>query len=457
MHRVTGRTWIIRILLLVLLGGMTLFLWEYAREARTWVTSAGSPHLYNNSNLGTGTVVDRSGELLLDLRENRTYSSNEQTRKSTLHWLGDRKGYINASALSNYGGQMVGYDPISGVYGASINGGEAELTISARVQNEAMAAMAGRKGTVAVYNYKTGEILCAFTSPTYDPDHVPDISGDQTGAYSGVYLNRFIQSAYIPGSIFKLVTTAAALDCVPDLWEHTFRCWGKIEYGAEAVTCETAHGVQNLDQALANSCNCAFAQISELIGKEKMQKYVEQFLVTQPLKFDGVTTAKGKFDITDTAPVSFAWSCIGQYYDLINPARYMTFVGAIAGGGEGVEPYLVRQVTCDKRVTYKAKPQTTGQLMPEAVAEELGALMRNNTRSVYGDWNFSGLNVCAKSGTSQLGGNTTPNAMFTGFVQDEAYPLAFIIVVENGGYGSHTCVPILSRVLASCKGVLDAE
>ena len=66
-------------------------------------------------------------------------------------------------------------------------------------------------------------------------------------------------------------------------------------------------------------------------------------------------------------------------------------------------------------------------------------------------------NVCAKSGTSQLGGGQKSNAMFAGFVEDEQYPLAFIVVVENGGYGSATCVPVLSKVLAACKSVLDGE
>ena len=81
--------------------------------------------------------------------------------------------------------------------------------------------------------------------------------------------------------------------------------------------------------------------------------------------------------------------------------------------------------------------------------------MRNNVEIVYGAGNFPGLTVCAKSGTSQLGGGLTSNAMFAGFVTDEAYPLAFIVVVENGGYGSSTCVPILSKVLAACKAEME--
>jgi peptidoglycan glycosyltransferase len=95
-------------------------------------------------------------------------------------------------------------------------------------------------------------------------------------------------------------------------------------------------------------------------------------------------------------------------------------------------------------------------MSPEA-AQTLREFMGYNVAAIYGDWNFPGLNVCAKSGTSQLGGGQTSNAMFAGFVEDEAYPLAFIVVIENGGYGSTACVPVLSRVLGECKAVMDLE
>ena len=457
MNRITKRTWIMGLFLLTLLGGLLVFVWEYATEAESWVSFSGSPHLYNSSNIGCGTITDRSGNLLLDISQGRTYSDDTNTRKSTLHWLGDRKGFISASTVSTYAASMVGYDLINGVYNASGEGGNARLTLSAKVQNAALEAMGNRKGTVGVYNYKTGEILCALTTPTYDPENVPDIENDTTGAYDGVYLNRFLQSAYVPGSIFKIVTLSAALDCVPGIEDMTFPCRGKIEYGTEAVTCEKAHGTQTLKQAFANSCNCAFAQIAELVGKNNMVKYVKQFQVTQRLSFDGSTTAAGNYDISNTAPVSFAWSCIGQHSNLINPARYMTFMGAIAGRGVAAEPYLMAKVTNGDDTTYEAKPKKTDCLMSEAVADTVAEYMRNNVKNVYGDWNFGDLPVCAKSGTSQLGGGQKSNAMFAGFVDSEQYPLAFIVVVENGGYGSHTCVPIISKVLSACKTVLDGE
>ena len=461
MNRVTKRTWLMALFILALVGGMVFFLADYWMHADQWIASPGSPHVYNGTNIGVGTVTDRSGNLLLDMRSDRSYAQNSTTRKSTLHWLGDREGKISAGAISHYAGAMVGFDRIKGIYNTGDETGTAVLTLDSKVQNVALEALNGRKGTVAVYNYKTGEILCAVTSPTYDPDNVPDIEADSSGKWEGAYLNRFLQTTYIPGSIYKVVTTAAALDCVEGIQDMTFQCTGKVEYGTGSniatVTCEGVHVKLTLKSALANSCNCAFAQIAELVGRKNMEKYVAQFQVTAPVAFDGVTTARGNYNIQDAGAASFAWSCIGQHSNTINPARFMTFMGSIAGGGQGAEPYLVAEVSCGDETTYQAKTSQTDRIMSREVAEILKAYMRNNVQNIYGDGRFPAISVCGKSGTSQLGGGEKSNAMFAGFAADERYPLAFVCVVENGGYGATACIPILSKVLSSCMSVLDAK
>ncbi len=457
MNRVSRRAGALWLLILVLAGGIGFFCYEYAMMAQSWVVSPGSPHVFNSTNIGTGQVVDRSGEMLLDITRLRTYSEDESVRLSTLHWLGDRQGRISARAISHYGREMTGYDPINGLYTYSGERGVATLTLSAKVQSVALKAMGEHKGTIAVYNYKTGELLCAVTTPTYDPDHVPDIDADTTGAYEGVYLNRFLQSVYIPGSIFKVVTTAAALGSIDGIESRKFTCTGTYEYGIDKVTRERAHGTLTLPAALTASCNCIFGQIANLVGAETLQAYADQFRITKSVKFDGLTTARGNFDLSKAASVQIAWGGIGQYTDQINPCRYMTFMGAIAGGGEAAQPHLVAAVTLEGEYTYKAEPVSTGRIMDAGIAETLREYMRGNVLNNYGAENFPGLTVCAKSGTSELGGDQAPNAMFTGFVADEEYPLAFIVVVENGGYGARTCVPILSKVLAACKDVMDAE
>lgn len=457
MNRVTRRVWVMLLFIGILLGGTAFFVGEFFARSDKWVVSSGSPHVYNATNIGFGSVRDRDGVLLLDLTDKRTYSTDLSVRKSTLHWLGDRSGNISAPAISYYAQQMAGFDLLNGIYAYGGAGGQATLTLSSRVQSVALDAMGSRKGTIAVYNYKTGEILCAVTTPTYDPDNVPAISLNESGEYEGVYLNRFLQSAYIPGSIFKVVTTAAALDCIDDIQQQTFYCSGEMEFGVDRVTCENPHGSITLQTALARSCNCAFAQIALQIGAEKMTEYVERFGVANNVSFDGITTAKGNYDVLDCADVELAWSCIGQYTDQINPCTFMTFMGALGAGGKAAQPYVVERITVGREVTYQAETVAMNPVIDPEVAQILRQYMENNVNTVYGAENFPGLTVCAKSGTSQLGGDAISNAMFAGFVADEEYPLAFIVVVENGGYGSSTCVPILSKVLAECKAVMDEK
>jgi peptidoglycan glycosyltransferase len=184
---------------------------------------------------------------------------------------------------------------------------------------------------------------------------------------------------------------------------------------------------------------------------------VDKLYITEPVRFDGITTAKGSFSIADASPQQVAWSGIGQHQDTVNPCRFMTFMGVIAGGGEAADPYIVASAGAGALGGYKASKTSTGRLLDRDTAEALAELMRNNVKNQYGDEHFPGLTVCAKSGTAEVGGGKDPNATFAGFCADEDYPLAFFVVVEDAGSGAKNCVPILSKVLAACKDVMDGE
>lgn len=448
MNRIASRAGVTVLIALLLIAGMGFFVAEYVSEAGQWVTFPGSPHVYTGGNIGCGTVTDRDGTLLLSLEEGRTYTSDLALRKATLHWLGDRYGSISAPALTTYAAQMTGYDLTNGVYAYGDANGSAALTLSASAQLTALQAMGDKKGTVAVYNYKTGELLCAVTTPTYDPDALPDTE------YEGMYVNRFTQSAYIPGSIFKIVTLAAALEELPDARAMTFSCSGALELEGGRITCESAHGNQDLQEAFRNSCNCAFAQLALTVGGEKMEAYCQQFGLTEPLFFDGIETAAGNYQSDAQAAVDIGWSGAGQFNDQINPCSFLTFVGAIANGGKGAQPYLVDSIHVGKETTYNARTRMGKTVVSGETAQTVVEFMRNNVVNKYGDGNFPGLSVCAKTGTAEVGGDKRPNAMLAGFVADPQYPLAFIVCVEDGGYGAQVCLPIASQVLNACVQTL---
>ena len=456
MNRVANRSSIALLLAVILLGGMCLFLAEYLLNAGDWVVFEGNPHVYNGVNIGCGVITDRSGEVLLSATDSRSYAEDAALRKATIHWLGDRYGYISAPSVTHYAPDMAGFDLLNGLYGYSGTGGEAEMTISGEVQRAALEAMGKKKGTVAVYNYRTGEILCAVSTPTYDPDNVPDIDEDDE-KYEGIYLNRFTQTTYVPGSVFKLVTTAAALDTLKNAEDIEFRCDGVYEMSGGKVKCTGEHGTIDLKKALQKSCNCYFAQLTEVLGADTLEKYVNKLQITEPVRFDGITTARGSFSVEGASAQQLAWAGIGQYLDTVNPCRYMTFMGVIAGGGEAAQPYIVASAGTGMFGGYEAEKTSTGRLLDKDTAEALAKLMRNNVKKQYGDDNFPGLTVCAKSGTAEVGGDKKPNATFAGFCADEEYPLAFFVAVEDAGAGAKTCVPILSEVLAACKEMMDSE
>ena len=449
MNRIATRTTVLFLVCCLLLGGFAFFLAEYFVNAEDWVLFPGSPHIYTGGNIGCGVVVDRDGILLLDLNDGRKYSNSLPVRQATVHWIGDRNGSVSAPALPHYAAQMAGFDRLNGVYNYGQVGGVAELTLSADVQMAALEAMGDYKGTVAVYNYKTGQLLCAVTTPTYDPDNVPQFA-EEDEQYKGLYVNRFTQSSYIPGSIFKIVTLAAALETDPEIVNRSFVCLGEYEIGNEKITCEGAHWEQSLKDAFCNSCNCAFAEIALQLGIQTLTEYVEKFGVVQSVFFDGITTTKGNFQIANNADLNLAWASIGQHLDLVNPCAFMTFMGAVANDGKVTSPYLVEEITVNGNRTYDGKVRTGDRIMSKKTADILQEYLQNNVSVKYGADNFHGLTVGAKTGTGEVG-EKKPNAMLAGFVEDEKYPLAFIACVEDAGYGKTVCIPIVSKVLAAVQ------
>lgn len=450
MNKIAKRAWFTMVLAGVLIVGMIGVIARYFTQADTWIAFLSSPYIYRGDNvMPQRTILDREEVMLLRLENGRNYAESETLRRAMLHLLGDNEGNITSYVLNEYGDELLGFDRFNGTYYAGKGGGRLQMTLSAEVQRAALTALNGQKGTVGVYNYKTGEILCMVSSPTYDPLNVPDVAGNPE-QYDGVYVNRFLYSSYAPGSTFKLVTAAAALSEMDDLSARTFHCEGSAQVGSETVICNGVHGDISFEQALSQSCNVAFAQLAQELGPEVLTRYVERIGITDSLSFDGLETKRGHFDVTDATTYEAAWAGVGQYTDQINPCQFMVFMGAIANGGQSAIPYLVESVAFGGDEKYHAETQMTDRLISSRTAEELAEAMHYAVVSNYGEWYFSGLYAGAKSGTAERGEGQTANAMFAGFVQDTDYPLAFVVVVEGGGSGSAACTPIVRQVLDAC-------
>ena len=132
---------------------------------------------------------------------------------------------------------------------------------------------------------------------------------EENDRYQGAYLNRFLSSTFVPGSVFKTVTLTAALENLPDAESRTWNCTGSVQIGDETITCSGVHGEQTLKEAFAHSCNVAFAQIAEELGADTLKKYTEKAGLTSACSVDGLPTAQWEVQvlITETGYELLSW------------------------------------------------------------------------------------------------------------------------------------------------------
>ncbi len=402
MKKLRVRTWFVLFFALLLTAGMCILVGMYFVQGSQWAAFSANSHLYTNGRIATGSVTDRNGILLYD-GETGDYAEDKTIRTATLHAVGDEYGNIMSGAKLLFRQYMASYDPITGV---GTGGNRVALTIDAELNAAAYKALDGRSGTVAVYNYATGEILCMVSSPAFDPyDSEAVLAAVNEGdhRYDGVYLNHFLSATFTPGSTFKVVTTAAAIDKLNALEDFSFTCTGSIDIGGTTITCPSVHGEVDLKDALANSCNCAYAQLALELGGETLEQYAKSAGLLDPVKVNGLSSAAGSYTVTNAAGY-LGWSGVGQYNDLVNPCAELVLMGCIAGEGSAKNPTLLKSVTSDLGLPAAIISSSDVSIGWKAsTCREIKALMRNNVTDHYGQSQFGDLAVCAKSGTAEVG------------------------------------------------------
>ena len=444
------RARILMVLCLLFAFGMLFFFYSYAKDAAKWASYPVNRHLYQNGRLiSAGSIYDRNG-VVLAITENgaRHFHADRNMRRAVMHLVGDANGNVATSLQVAYRSNLTGWNFFTGAYSYGKNSGrDVMATIDASLCRAAYEAMDGQRGAVGIMNYQTGEILCMVSTPTFDPDNPPDVSEPQ---YEGVYLNRLLSSSFVPGSIFKLVTAEAAIECLPDLSDRTFVCEGILELEGGRITCPSVHGTQNFGEALTHSCNVAFAGLALELGPRKLSQYAENAgLGIKNMRMDDISIAGGSFTLDDANEADLGWAGVGQYETLLNPLCYLQYVGSIANGGRRVNPHIIRSVGSGALMVPRVGlGRSAGSSMSVETADVLKKMMRDNVLNNYGEGKLGGYGMCAKTGTAEVGGGLKPHSWFTGFLDSDEAPLCFIVLVENGGAGSAAAAGVAKKVLA---------
>lgn len=458
MKMITKRGIFLWIMSLAFVVGLVFMTVSLVQNGDTWVMKRFNHHVYSNGELiGAGTIYDKDGDVLAETKDgDRVYSDSATTRKSTLHVVGDPKNFISTGVQSVYSARLTGYSLLFGVHNIQKygKGNDLKLTIDRDICDDAYKALDGRKGTVGIVNYKTGEIVCSVSSPSYDVEDVPDnlLTSER---YEGVYINRLLDAHYVPGSTFKLVTAICAIENIPDIYSREWVCNG--EYQPEsgvAIKCNANHGKHiNFKDALAKSCNSTFAQIAIELGQEKLATTAKELGIGSAVTVSGtIDSYAGHFDTTDKIKLgvdALGWTGIGQGNTRIAPITMLRIVSAVANGGTAVSFNIVDSLAnqAGKALDFTL-PSNQLSMMNSDVAAKLKEMMRYNVTNHYGESRYKGLNLCAKSGTAQIDSNENHNiAWFVGFMDDSEHPYAFVVVIENGNSGSQTAGPVAKRVL----------
>lgn len=421
---------------------------DIAVNGAAWSSNRANRHIYSSGQtVNAGTIFDRNGKVLaISDDSERKFPTDAVTRKSTLHIVGDTAGFISTGAHSLHRDTLSGYSFWNGIYTLKDKGKGSDLTlnIDAEACKIAYNALGSYNGAVAVYNYKTGELLCSVSKPTYD---VYDVPGDilTNEKYDGVYLDKVISGLYTPGSVMKIVTAVCAIENIPDLDSRTFVCEGKQVFADGSVKCNDTHGEIDFATAFVESCNSVFSQLAVELGAQRLNATATALGFNTRLLADDVRLAMSTFKPSTVSRSELGWAGIGQSTTLLNPCHMLMITGAIANGGTCVPPRRVKGSSLIQ-LDFIKKPNSKGITIQPATAARLRDMLREAVRVQYGDSRFPNLEMCGKTGTAQID-NKQAHSWFAGFSLREDLPLAVVCVAENAGAGAGTAINVANKVL----------
>ncbi|MFI9768820.1 penicillin-binding transpeptidase domain-containing protein [Streptomyces sp. NPDC052415] len=327
-------------------------------------------------------------------------------------------------------------------------GGDVVTTLSAAAQRAAYDGLAGRKGAVAAIEPSTGRILALVSAPSYNPEALSGNGPAVARSWVGLnedpdkpMLNRAVRQTYPPGSTFKVVTAAAALDAevVTDVGERTDSPDPYTLPGTTTSLTNELKGCRNasLRAAFVWSCNTVFARLGVRVGVTDLAATAAAFGFNDTGLRIPYSVAPSTFD-TSADRAQLALSAIGQYNTRATPLQMAMVAAAVANGGQVREPYLVERTTRAGGATLTtAGPRPVRQAMHPATAQQLRKLMTDVVRKgTGGNAAIPGATVGGKTGTAQHGiGNAgTPYAWFVSWAQgapDLEPRVAVAVVVED--------------------------
>ncbi len=369
-------------------------------------------------------------------------------------------GTADSLFYSRIGQVLTGQDPA---------GGSVALTLDPAAQQAAWDALGDQRGAVVAIEPSTGRVLAMVSKPSYDPDRLA--SHDLTAVREAweqlnadpdePLVNRAIAGpTYPPGSVFKIVTAAAALESGDYTADSVLPGPAALDLPQTTAVLPNyddrpcgPDDLTTLAEALRISCNSAFGQLGIDLGGDALRAQAEQFGYEDGLSIP-LTVTPSRVPEGLNAPQS-AQAAVGQFDVRVTPLQVAMTSAAVANDGVLMRPHLVRTLRGpDLQVIEQVEPEVMGDPISAATAEVLTTMMVDVVDNGTGtSAQISGVQVAGKTGTAQTGNDEAPHAWFTSFAPADDPQVAVAVVVENGGSagsetsGGRVAAPIARAVM----------
>ena len=470
-NRLTGLVTTFALMFAALIGNLTMVQVVQAQEYRD------RPN--NNHTIARSAYVQRGSIITADgltLAESvptedgyyvRSYPQGN-TATNVVGYLSTQYGASGVESLMN--DTLTGHADYSNwtralysLAGVDTPGSSVVLTINSQMQWAAEQALIGYRGAIVVLDPRTGAVLASASAPTFAYDNIGDLmSGDST---DGELINRATQALYPPGSTFKTVTLAAALDTGADTLDSVYSAPAELQVDDATIT--NIYGEEweqlTLREALMYSANTSFAQVGTKIGPETLVSYARAFGYGSALGQDFSATPSLMPAPAEMSSWETAWAACGQPVgEHESPAGPQTTVmqnaviaAAIANGGIAMNPYVVDHVLSPEGATVATtRARSLGQPISGETANQLKSAMLDVVESGTGTGALvSGVSVAGKTGTAETG-QANSNSLFIGFAPYEDPTLAISICIEGGDEDvMGVAAALAGEVLATCINV----
>ena len=434
-----------------------------AYGSRWFSNSRNTRYQSAKANVIPGDIIDRNGVVLATTSKDgqRVYQTSIKSRRAVVHLIGDSVGNVANGVDSFQANYLLGFETSLServaalLRGETRRGDDVTLTIDSKLCTQIVNSFEtgsktkGKSGAVVVMNYKTGELIALVSLPVFDPQNITD--ADKSNPLHPFW-NRALQSTLPPGSTFKIITAASALENLQGIASYKFECTGATQVLDQTIHDykKAQHGNVTLEKAFTVSCNNAFAQCARLLGDDALRKTAESFGFNDNFLFRDIVVENSVYPTTNRNLVEIAWSGAGQSQVAATPLHMCMVAAAIANDGVMMEPRLLSLVKSPSGVVRLRYTQKIYRKVCDAsIATTLQSYMRNVVATGTGSAaRVTGYTIAGKTGSAESAqnGEDVTHAWFVGYIDSDEYPYACCVLVESGDSGGSVAAPIAAQI-----------